>query len=606
MQRLSTFADTEVPKLLPSERIELARQVLATLASLHRHDAAHLDLGDHSIWIETPTTVKFSHLLAARFPDVKTLGKTRYQFLATVETPDHVLGVDSSPKCRDVFLAGVAVHRLLFGASPKGVPADWDASIDSTGEFNQLHSWLSQALDMDPDKRFPDASVALSAFNKATATHPTPQEVIAGLERFRGAVRSQRLLISAYPMAGEPIVDNDTTEIWRSAQGESEAVVKLWKQPAWGDLKREGSTILAFLERAASMKMDRPSGLPTVREVLWLGDAFAIVQDWVSGQTLLQLLDAPSDDLRSSIGALSLLKQLIATVDALHDQGIGHGDIKPANIVITAGGDPVLIDAVDFSPRTDGELISSAYAPEAGSTFERDRYALTRIAEEILALSDLSSADVARLTEVIGDCRENEPRLATLLPLLDEADTILKRLESPEVLEAGTLATEINISIQGAPTGPIEPDEGYLFLRVRRYPDRSICSLIIRGAVEELDVRLNDKGQFVSARRRVVEQRIIRRFSAYEFHSIRSSLNIVRRDFNDLAGLLPVLNDPIVKQKLEQEFADLTPPALVDPDDAPIAKPSEEETDERLVEEIAASVSPRPSHQSMSPSFGAP
>ena len=94
---------------------------------------------------------------------------------------------------------------------------------------------------------------------------------------------------------------------------------------------------------------------------------------------------------------------------------------------------------------------------------------------------------------------------------------------------------------------------------MRRYPDRSICSLIIRGAVEELDVRLNDKGQFVSARRRVVEQRMIRRFSAYEFHSIRSSLNIVRRDFNDLAGLLPVFNDPIVKQKLEQEFADPTP-----------------------------------------------
>ena len=84
------------------------------------------------------------------------------------------------------------------------------------------------------------------------------------------------------------------------------------------------------------MKMDRPSGLPTIREVLWLGDAFAIVQDWVSGPTLLQLLEQPSDDLRSPIGPLSLLKRLIATVVALHDQGFGHGDLKPANIVIAA------------------------------------------------------------------------------------------------------------------------------------------------------------------------------------------------------------------------------------------------------------------------------
>lgn len=70
LQRLASFAQSEAGRLLPAERVELARQVLSSLASLHRHDAAHLDLGGHSIWLEAPTTVKFSHLLAARFPEV--------------------------------------------------------------------------------------------------------------------------------------------------------------------------------------------------------------------------------------------------------------------------------------------------------------------------------------------------------------------------------------------------------------------------------------------------------------------------------------------------------------------------------------------------------
>jgi hypothetical protein len=77
LKRLSDFALTETPQLSPSERIELARQLLSSLAEMHRHEAAHLDLGAHSVWLEAPTTVRLSHLFAARFADVKSLGRAR-------------------------------------------------------------------------------------------------------------------------------------------------------------------------------------------------------------------------------------------------------------------------------------------------------------------------------------------------------------------------------------------------------------------------------------------------------------------------------------------------------------------------------------------------
>ena len=48
--------------------------------------------GGHSVWLEAPSTVRISHLLAAKFPEVASLGKARYQFLSTATVPEDVLG----------------------------------------------------------------------------------------------------------------------------------------------------------------------------------------------------------------------------------------------------------------------------------------------------------------------------------------------------------------------------------------------------------------------------------------------------------------------------------------------------------------------------------
>jgi serine/threonine protein kinase len=588
LQRLASFAQSEAGRLLPAERVELARQVLSCLASLHRHDAAHLDLGGHSIWLETPTTVKFSHLLAARFPEVRTLGNSRYQFLASVGVPEDVLGVDNGPKCRDVFLAGVAIHQLLFGDVPRGQPPEWDPDIDAKGEFAPLHHWFSQALELDPASRFPDALVALNAFNQATASRPTSEEVIAGLERFRGTIRSQRQLVSAYPTVGDSIVESDRVDIWRSGEAAGSVLVKLWKQAAWGDLKREGAAILAFLERAADMKLDRPSGLPTVKEVIWLGDALAVVQEWIEGPTLAQLLDAPTDQLRSPMGALLLLQRLITVIVDLHERGIAHGDIKPANVVIASDGNPVFIDAIDFSPRVDGELMSSAYAPQSGSRFERDRFALTKIAEELFSFARFEAEDAARLAKAVRVCREKEPPLATIQPLLDAIEETVRRLDSPVAEAADALPREINISIAQAATGTIAPDEGFLFLRVRRDAERGLLSLIIRGACEEVAVRLDKQGKALFARRRPLEQRYMKWNAAQEFHQIDTVLTVGRSDLNDLSSLHPLLNHPAVKQRIDEAIAGEAIPAPADPEEALDLRLSEEQAEEALAEEVAA------------------
>lgn len=185
---------------------------------------------------------------------------------SSTSLPEDVLGEDKGPKRRDVFLLGVAIYLLLFGTKPDGNPPEWHADIDRDSEYVQLHDWFAEALEMDPSQRFPDAVKAHEAFLRATATRPTPDEVISGLEQFRGEIRSQRQLASAFPMEGDPIKESDRVDVWRSKLDSREVVVKLWKQAAWGDTRREGATILSFLNRAADQKADRPLGLSCERQ----------------------------------------------------------------------------------------------------------------------------------------------------------------------------------------------------------------------------------------------------------------------------------------------------------------------------------------------------
>jgi hypothetical protein len=263
LKRLRDFIPSEGANLSTQDRIELARQVLARVAALHSSEAAHLDLGGHSVWLEAPSTVRISHLLAAKFPEVASLGKARYQFLATVAVPEDVLGSDFSAKAKDVFLTAVVVHEILFGRAPDssspGNPPDWNPSVDSNLMFEPLYNWFENALETDPARRFPDAGAALEAFNAATASRPTPKEVIEGLDHFRGSIRSQRQLFGVYP-AIEEITANDFAEIWRSEHDGTPVKVKMWKRHAWGDQNREGRSlpVAVSMGRTAASRLRTP------------------------------------------------------------------------------------------------------------------------------------------------------------------------------------------------------------------------------------------------------------------------------------------------------------------------------------------------------------
>jgi hypothetical protein len=532
-QRLRRLSDFALAHLGGSRdaKIELGRQFLARVALLHLTGAAHLDLGGHSVWLEAPSIVRLSHLMAAHYPEVNSLGQSRFQFLSCAKLPESVYEVDlGDPMRRDVYLAGICVHFLLLGKWPSedadGL-AQWDASID-TGEFGALHDFFERSLSMDQSSRYPDATAALDAYNAATSEGPTTTEVIEGLESFRSEFKSQKQFYAAFP-DDVTLRESDRVDIWQSGEGENRAVVKLWKRSAWGDQSREGSRILDFLRRADDFRRSPQTGCARILTVCWLNDAIGLVQKHVDGLLLSEALNRRSDFFDFPVNGLTFIKDLCSVVLALHDRGASHGDLKPDNIVITGEDSrPVLIDLIDFSASDEGDRITPAYAPPVGGRLERDRYAVTKIAEEVLG-SWLDGVDGREIRLAINGCRNNIPANGTLLPLVDS-------IEASLAPPAKTTKKRLSISILNSKGGDLLPDEGKIYLRRwLRGQSKSIRGFYLRGASEEIQVDF-EEGKVVSARRLDIDQRRIRQIAKYE-HPVDVEVFVESVGFNDFTAL---------------------------------------------------------------------
>ena len=120
-----------------------------------------------------------------------------------------------------------------------------------------------------------------------------------------------------------------------------------------GELLREARVLLSLEPHA---------GLPLVRDDFFHEDDYVIVMDWIEGTDLGRLLAeqgtpglAPSTVLRSVAQAAEALTFLHS-----HDPPVVHGDVKPANLILTERGRIVL---VDFGIASSGEWVARAGTP---------------------------------------------------------------------------------------------------------------------------------------------------------------------------------------------------------------------------------------------------
>ncbi|WP_193312929.1 protein kinase domain-containing protein [Georgenia subflava] len=101
----------------------------------------------------------------------------------------------------------------------------------------------------------------------------------------------------------------------------------------------------ATLRRLGALRSGIHPHLPRVLDVVGLAQGrCALVTEVVAGPTLATVHAArgglPAPELATLLGALG------SALGYLHDRGIIHGDVAPRNVIIAAGGVPVLVDLV--------------------------------------------------------------------------------------------------------------------------------------------------------------------------------------------------------------------------------------------------------------------
>jgi len=82
-------------------------------------------------------------------------------------------------------------------------------------------------------------------------------------------------------------------------------------------------------------------GIPLIYDVAELSDGQAILEEYVDGITVSQVLESGKYTYK---GASKVIKELCRPLSVLHSLGIVHRDIKPENIIIGTKGKVFLID----------------------------------------------------------------------------------------------------------------------------------------------------------------------------------------------------------------------------------------------------------------------
>ncbi|NWK54970.1 AAA family ATPase [Verrucomicrobiaceae bacterium N1E253] len=401
MKRLRESSAQYKNKLKFNDRVSMATMLLRRVAELHELKVAHRDLGDHCVWVDVPERVSLSGFATAHVPDEKTISQVRTTVKANTTTlPEDRLDCISDHYRKDVFLAAVSVHQIIFGELPSlddGVP-HWSARKGEEAEL--FEAWFDRALDWEPEARFANAKAALDAFNRCIKVEK--EKVVS--ERYFDEFKRERLLMPN--LAEDTILKQNQECIHYRTGAESEAgQVKLWMLARYQEgLEEQNLHLLNFLERCLTLQKHSLPYLQNITDFGLTGMGGYVEMEWCEGSTLEEEdLSRIQDEV-----VVDLITSLVEAVWDLHRRSIYHGDIKPSNILLTKKQDHgftvKLLDVVDYSP-VGSERLSPAYTPDEGdevATPARDGYALKQTIVNVLE-REYQHIDEGFI-ERLGDC----------------------------------------------------------------------------------------------------------------------------------------------------------------------------------------------------------
>lgn len=154
-----------------------------------------------------------------------------------------------------------------------------------------------------------------------------------------------------------------------------------------------GVDVQRLLREAELLERIEHPAIAGFRAVIDLAGQPTLVVDWIDGRPLRAVLhDGPME----RTAALCHVRTLADALEAVHAEGVVHGDVSPANVIVRADGSPVLIDfgvsrsAESATVTVDGAMAGTPryLAPEIiqgePRTAAGDQYALAVMFQEMV------------------------------------------------------------------------------------------------------------------------------------------------------------------------------------------------------------------------------
>jgi len=430
-----------------SDRLNVAKLLIAKFSDLHEIKIAHRDIADHSLWISPSKEIALSNFISAYHQPIGTVGDYRKRLSAgAVEATDMLNGANLTPYQQDVHALGLVVWHLLSGKrmSPKSLGTVKDEMVNS-------EEWYSEVLLDAASAHFTNATEFFDALKQSEPKGEViPTFDDAELDTYRHAINHSR----QYREDDAFIVETTEKEVYVSGG----RLVKVWLNVGGqGDNSESNFHALKFLQLLDKLASAKPTYLPEIRDfgIASKSSSLYMITDQVNGTTWDKSII--TDDEK-----VGLITKFIAAVENLHGLGVSHGDIHPGNVMLeTESCGLYLIDIPDFSP-SGYEHKNHSYSPEnidGCTSFERDIYAVMKMSSELLGMDwGLESKTYPSLANAIQveleDSHFGFKNLGRFKKALHSGSTI----PDQTLIEITSSKAEHDITIL--------PDNGHLYIKV--------------------------------------------------------------------------------------------------------------------------------------------
>jgi len=137
--------------------------------------------------------------------------------------------------------------------------------------------------------------------------------------------------------------------VYRATRGERSFAIKIQRP----DTDGHGTASLRFRREAAILACLRDPGLPAILELGQVDGRSYIVQEYVRGRTLSQLI---TEGPLSEPTIIAIARRIAGAFGEVHRRGMVHRDVKPDNIIINGADGAKLID-FGFAARASSERV---------------------------------------------------------------------------------------------------------------------------------------------------------------------------------------------------------------------------------------------------------